>query len=111
MGGRRDEFVGRYRSDARRLTHGRSAWREHQPAHREVPDPRRAPELDLGTGTQQPSFDGAGQWHPAEHGDDRGSAPTEPGRLSKAISGLRVIQAGDVQHLSNLLGLSIVDRG
>ena len=65
----------------------------------------------MGTGTQQASFDGAGQRHPAEHRDDRGSAPTQPGCLSKALSGLHVIEAGDGQHLSNLLGLSIVDRG
>jgi len=64
----------------------------------------------VGPGTQQPSFDGAAQRHPAEHGDDRGSAPTQPGRPSKALSRLRVIEAGDVQDLSNLLGLSIVDR-
>jgi hypothetical protein len=111
MGGRRDVFVGHYGSDARGLVRGRSARREHQPAPRNVPDPRRAPELDLGPGTQQPSFDGAGQRHPGEHGDDRGSAPTEPGGLSKTLTGLRVIEAENVQDLSNLLGLSIVDRG
>ena len=65
----------------------------------------------MGTGTQQPSFDGAGQGDPVEHGDDRSSAITEPGRLSKGTAGLCVIEARDIQHMCHLLGLAVVNGG
>lgn len=110
MGGRRDEFVGRRRSDVRRLTHDRSAGREHQPTPQDIKDPGPTPKLDLQTGTEQPPLHGAGHRHQVEDGHDRGSTATEPGRLTKALPGLRVIESWNVQNMGHLLGLPLVDR-